>query len=428
VSEAEVIIVGAGVSGLAAARLLTRFGVSCLVVEASARIGGRLHTVRRPGWTLPIELGAEFVHGRPATTLALGGGAVHLVHVPEQRMRGGDSPRPMQRTWQRFAELMQPATSAPEHESVGDFLERADLAPEDRELVQLMVEGYHAAPCSDVSARVVAADAQSSAVDFEQYRSSVGYDTVLAELEHDLSQRPCRIQLLTRVRRVDWSRGHVRLSAEASGAPCELHARACVVTTSIGVLASAPNEGGIDFRPLPPAFREALPLLGMGHVSRVVLRFHDGPWLSAHAGHEVSFVHAPEEPFQTFWREARAGQEQITAWAGGPRALELAALDDTALYDTALRALSRAVGAEYERCRSALLEAHHHDFERDPFTRGAYSYVRPGGEHAAKALAAPCEGTLYFAGEALDSQYPATIAGALGSGEHAARQLLAARG
>ena len=50
--------------------------------------------------------------------------------------------------------------------------------------------------------------------------------------------------------------------------------------------------------------------------------------------------------------------------------------------------------------------------------------MRPGGEQAPKLLASPCEGTLFFAGEALDLQYPGTVAGALGSGEHAARKVL----
>jgi monoamine oxidase len=427
-SGSEVIVVGAGVSGLAAARLLTRFDVPCLVLEAAGRIGGRLHTLRRPGWNMPIELGAEFVHGRPTPTLALGGGAVHLVHVPEHRMLGGAAPAPMPHTWQRFAELLAPAGSAPAEQSVRDFVDSARLAPEDRQLIELMVEGYHAAACSDVSARVIAADAQANARELRQYRSSNGYDSVLAELEHDLSRRPCRIQLLSRVRRVDWSPEGVTLFAETQGELRELRARACVLTTSIGVLASAPLDGGIEFRPEPPALREALPLLGMGNALRVVLRFEHAPWLAPHAGQEVTFVHAPGAAFPTFWREARAGQEQVTAWVGGPKALELSALDEAPLRDAALRSLAEAVHVDSEACQQALLEAHCHDFNRDPFTRGAYSYVRPGGESAAKALATPCAGTLFFAGEALDVAYPSTIAGALGSGEHAARQVLAARG
>ena len=68
--ETDVAIIGAGVAGLSAARLLVRHGVGCLLLEAEDQIGGRVRTVRRGGWQIPIELGAEFVHGRPAPTLA----------------------------------------------------------------------------------------------------------------------------------------------------------------------------------------------------------------------------------------------------------------------------------------------------------------------------------------------------------------------
>ncbi|HYJ11939.1 MAG TPA: FAD-dependent oxidoreductase, partial [Polyangiaceae bacterium] len=64
--ETDVVVVGAGAAGLSAARLLTKHGLGCLVLEASSTIGGRIRTLRLPEWELPIELGAEFVHGKPA--------------------------------------------------------------------------------------------------------------------------------------------------------------------------------------------------------------------------------------------------------------------------------------------------------------------------------------------------------------------------
>jgi monoamine oxidase len=427
VPSVEVAIIGAGVSGLSAARLLCRHGLSCVLLEAADRIGGRVYTVRRPGWHMPVELGAEFVHGRPSPTLALGHGALDLVHVPEHRIRSGASPRPMLQTWQRFAEALAPACDAAETESVQDYLARAQLPPAQRELVRMIVEGYHAAPLSDVSVRAVAADALASARDFKQYRTSTGYDSVLAELEHGLSQGSCRVELGARVQRVAWSPGRVRLTLQTREHEQRLvEARCCVVTVSPAVLRAAPGDGGIEFQPVPPSFESALPLLGMGHVLRVVMRFEHLPW-PTDDGSEVTFVHAPESAFDTFWSESRAGERQITAWVGGPKARELSRLDEVARSNAALQSLADATGVTFASCRQALIEQHCHDFNTDPLIRGAYSYVRPGGEGAAKRLAQPCEGALFFAGEALDLQYPGTVAGALGSGEHAARQVLAAR-
>jgi monoamine oxidase len=423
--EADVAIVGAGAAGLSAARLLGRHGLTCVLLEGSGLIGGRLRTLRLPDWQMPIELGAEFVHGRPAPTLALGGGALELVHVPEQRVMVEQGVRAMPDTWQRFADALEGARQAPDDESVEQYLQRARLSEELERLVRLLVEGYHAAPLDDVSARVIAEAAAGTAAGFEQHRTARGYDRVLANLEQGLDPDTTRVMLGKRVARIAWSRGKVALEADGRADRERISARRCLVTVSLGVLHAPASGGGIAFDPEPPEFREHLRLLGMGCVLRVVLRFERAPWVEPIAGVEVSFVHVPGNPFGTLWREARAGQVQITAWSAGPPALELLRLEPTALIDAALASLSQATGADAAACQAALLEAHFHDFNRDPLTRGAYSYVRPGGQDAARNLTQPWEDTLFFAGEALDLQHPGTVAGALGSGEHAARRILA---
>jgi len=424
--EADVAIVGAGAAGLAAARLLARHRLRCVLLEGATMIGGRLRTLRRPGWQMPIELGAEFVHGRPAPTLALGGGAVELVHVPEQRVRVDAEVQPMPDTWPRFAAALGGALNAPVDQSIAEYLQGANLQPEQSELVRLIVQGYHAAPLDDVAARPIAEDAARSATDFEQFRTARGYDQVLASLEHGLPADAVRLQLGRRVTRIAWCPGAVTLETTGTAGPAQLSSKCCLVTASLGVLQARPVDGGIVFEPEPPTFRRTLPLLGMGSVVRVVLRFAPGPALPVVAGVETSFVHVPGAPFDTLWREARAGQAQITAWSGGPAARELLRLGPSRWVDAALESLARAVGSSVSDCRSALIEAHYHDFENDPLTRGAYSYVRPGGESARQTLAEPWEKTVFWAGEALDLQHPSTVAGALGSGEHAAREIVAA--
>ena len=68
VSTIDTVILGAGAAGLAAARVLHDAGQRVVVLEARNRIGGRIFTVHDPVSTLPIELGAEFIHGRPRET------------------------------------------------------------------------------------------------------------------------------------------------------------------------------------------------------------------------------------------------------------------------------------------------------------------------------------------------------------------------
>jgi len=422
--ETDVAIVGAGVAGLAAARSLTRFGIRCCLLEAAPVVGGRLRTLRRPGWEMPIELGAEFVHGRPGPTLALDGGAIGLVAVPEHRVCVDSKVHSLLDTWPRFARALAGARDAPSAESVAQYLAHTSLAEGDHGLVRMLVEGYHAAPTTDVSVQVVARDAEKVAADFRQYRTADGYDRVLASLEHGISADQCQIELGARVRRVRWRPEQVTLEGEGHSGSFRVRSKRALVSVSLGVLQTRADQGGIHFDPLPAEFQRALSLLAMGHVLRVVLRFERTPWPRTPDGLEASFVHVPNARFGTVWREARASQVQITAWAGGPPARELSGLDEPALLDEALASVARATSTSVGTCRAQLIEAHFHDFNRDPLTRGAYSYVRPNGEHAAESLAQPWQETLFFAGEALDLQYPSTVAGALGSGEHTARRLI----
>ncbi len=423
--DTEVAVVGGGAAGLAAARLLTKHGLSCVVLEAANRLGGRIHTLRVPDWELPVELGAEFVHGRPEPTLAFD--EIELARVAEHRVLAGAEPRLMPETWKRLAQAMHDARDVPASLSVEAYLEQQKLAPAKSALVRMMVEGYHAAPLDDVSARVIAEEAAACGDDFKQYRPRAGYDAVLHSLERDLRAESCRVVLGALVRRIEWQRGWITLTADHQEGPEELsvRARCTVVAVSVEVLRTPPHEGGIDFQPVPGALKSALVGLGMGRVTRVVLRFDDAPWLPPVAGHVPTFIQVPDAAFGTFWYQAEKGQQQLTAWAGGPQSAVLEALDDAGRVEAALRSLAQATGQTFASCRDRLLGAHTHDFNRDPLVRGAYSYVRPGATDPARALREPCERALYFAGEALDLRYPATVAGALGSGEHAARKLLA---
>src|SRR5438034_279563 len=67
----DVLIVGAGAAGLAAARDLSQAGLHLAVIEARPRIGGRIFTRHDPHVPVPLELGAEFIHGEAPETLSI---------------------------------------------------------------------------------------------------------------------------------------------------------------------------------------------------------------------------------------------------------------------------------------------------------------------------------------------------------------------
>jgi monoamine oxidase len=128
-----------------------------------------------------------------------------------------------------------------------------------------------------------------------------------------------------------------------------------------------------------------------------------------------------------WWISHPAPRPIITGWAGGRRALALATLGETERVGAALEALGAAVGVDASRLRGELRGGFCHDWQSDPFARGAYSYAGVGGRRAGTELAAPVDSTLFFAGEATQSDgRNATVHGAIASGQRAAKQVLAA--
>src|SRR5262249_23108730 len=193
------------------------------------------------------------------------------------------------------------------------------------------------------------------------------------------------------------------------------------------VLQAAPGDlGAIAFTPALTARAAALDHLIMGDVLKVVLRFHQPFWETVADGryHDAAFFHARDEDFPTFWTALPHRTPVLTAWPGGPRAERLSGADDRTVTRAAIAGIQALFGESVD-VGGLLSEAHIHNWRRDPFSRGAYSYVAVGGRKAHSGLAASLDGTLFFAGEATDdSGESGTVAGALASGERAADQVL----
>jgi monoamine oxidase len=395
-------------------------GVKSVVFEANNLVGGRIRCIKPPNWPMPVELGAEFVHQRPAPTLALVGDA-ELVKVPDVRCEVGAAVRSMPNVWSRFATLLEPAREAPTSQSMHDYLESGPFADDSARLVRSMVNDYHAVGLDEVSARAIARDA-ASLHEFEQFRITGGQGLLLDTLVQSLQRANVPIQVGTLVRNIAWRPNDVTLQAIVGQETKTIRARRCLVTVSVGVLQAA-AAGGINIEPYPPALRTHLNSLGMGNVVKLVLRFSQPQWPETSPVRDATFLHFPDATFKTLWHQQQDDFEQITAWVGGPAATALAEQHPALVMEEALIQVARLGNRSLSACRRDLLQIHHHDFVNDPTTRGAYSFVRPAGEQAARALSEPMEKTLFFAGEALDLEYPATVAGALASGTRAARKI-----
>ncbi|HEU4522815.1 MAG TPA: FAD-dependent oxidoreductase, partial [Thermoanaerobaculia bacterium] len=141
-------------------------------------------------------------------------------------------------------------------------------------------------------------------------------------------------------------------------------------------------------------------------------------------GLPLNFVHAADRFIPTWWTSAPVRSPLLTAWAGGHAADSLLAEGPAALIDRTLDSLASTFAMRRKTLDELLAASWTHDWQSDPFSRGAYSYASVGGRAAHRALARPVESTLFFAGEATSSDQTGTVAGAVDSGRRAARELL----
>jgi monoamine oxidase len=399
----DVLVVGAGAAGLAAAAELTSAGRSVLVVEARERIGGRCATHRIPGLPVPVELGAEFIHGRPAATMSLLGSAgIAAVDSTRTQLVSVDGKlRPVN----MFAQAQRVARAQVKGRDVSfrTFLARQRLPKLTRTLATVMVQGFDAADPRLASAREIIEEWSGAGLGTSQPRPWGGYGPLLESLAGGTN-----VQLATVVRTLRWSRRSVEVAGTSRGGPWRAWAPRAVITLPIGVLPSLQIKEK----------SAALARLASGPVVRVAMAFRDAFWEKRHPG--VAFFHSPDAPFPTFWTPLPMHAPLLTAWAGGPKAARLTGFSEEELLKQALASV-RSVLKSDEEPQAFLV----HDWQADPYARGGYSYVKVGGTGAREELAAPLEDTLYFAGEATDTEQSGTVGGALASGQRAAREILA---
>jgi Flavin containing amine oxidoreductase len=357
-----------------------------------------------PGLPVPVELGAEFIHGQAKATLDL---------LARAGLPGVDSTRTqrfLERGKLREGNAFLEAKKAMQHAdrlrkrdlSFADFLARKRLNPRTRKLATMMVQGFDAADPARVSAREIAEEWGGGALGSSQMRPQGGYGPLL---EFFLNSK-IKVALGRPVREVRWRLGEVDIDG--------IRARQVIVTLPLGVLQS----GAVRFFP-DIQKQAALDKLASGPVIRVALRFNEAFWQARCP--DIAFFHSPEAPFPTFWTPLPMHAPLLTAWAGGPKAARLSGLPQDELIRHALASV-RSVLGRIPKLAGALVQ----DWQADPYSLGGYSYVLVGGQGAREQLRKPLQKTLFFAGEATDTDEAGTVAGALRSGVRAAREVLAA--
>ena len=401
----DVLVIGAGTAGLAAARALHSQGLKVAVLEAQNRIGGRILTVHDPLAGYPIELGAEFVHGRsPALWDTLRSCHSPVVEAQGEHWVADETGLHESQLFDETAPVFEAMSRAPE-QSFDSFLRNTDFTDRAKLAATGFVEGFNAARKERVSvAWLNFENAKAEEIEGDRnFRVMSGYDAVPLHLSAGLD-----IRLSTPVSRVRWQPGKV-LAETPFG---EFHARCAVIAVPFGVL----QRGSLVIDPEPASLTAARTAIETGHVFRFVFRFAKVPWEQP----RLSFLHG-DQPFPVWWTPYPVVAPIITGWAAGPKADDLLDLGLADVEQIALESLRGILGSGVPAPERTYV----HDWNRDPFSRGAYSYVCVGGLAAQQALHEPVEATLFFAGEAVDvSGHVGTVHGALASGLLASERIV----
>jgi monoamine oxidase len=310
------------------------------------------------------------------------------------------------------------------------YLEIQGIGSDSARRASAYVEGFNAADRHVIGIAALARQQQAED-DIEGdrlFHVRSGYQEIPRFLAEQFAGFGGSLFLQSPVDSIEWQPGFVAMrGTDNQGHRFTLQGRRAVITLPLGVLQSA----AVRFDPAPGAVLVHAARLAMGSALRISLLFKSKWWSQPSSGdaanamgeelRNLSFVFSRAEALPTWWTSNPSPVALITGWAAGPKALSLRPGD---LLHEALRALSRIFGRPIETLQLELLCCHWHDWQADPYSRGAYCYAPAKALTASEQMAEPVEKTLHFAGEHTDTQgHWGTVHAALQSGLRAAAQI-----
>lgn len=397
----DVVIIGAGMAGLAAAQALKDRGIDAVVLEAKDRIGGRMWT-ESESVGAPFDRGAAWLHNAPNNPLMpitekLGFTTVADT-APSKAFDGVGDPDALAAHFDTRVERIDRALSqAPFDVAASRVVDLDD--PWDAIAADTFAHLSHGVDLTDMSTR----DYQTIFPEHGDRYVREGFGRVVGAFGHG-----ARVRLDTPVQTVQWSDDGVKVSAGGK----TYCADKVLFTASVGVLA----KGHIAFDPpLPPWKADAIDQIAMGRFEKIALRFNKNVFAGTAPGAHVRNRSADGKAMEFVVRPF--GDNVAVGFVGGSFADELLGKGEDAAVAYALGRLRAMYGAAVD---DAFAGATVTNWSSDPHTEGSFSAARPGGQRARKALRAPVGDTVHFAGEATHEQWAQCVPGAYLTGRDAA--------
>ncbi len=420
--EADVLVLGAGIAGLAATRTLVDKGLSVIVLEARDRIGGRIWTDASLG--LPLDLGASWIHGvkgNPITKLAKEFGAKTVVtnegngivyHSDGSEMSDAeyvDIENLFESIYEEVAELQDSTDDdMPLQQAFDQVIADRDLSSRDLHNLNHYIHGAFALELgADPDNLSLWEWDQDEEFGGDEVVFPGGYRQITDGLAKDLD-----IRLGEKVTRISYDANGVQVETSSG----MFLADKAIVTFPLGVL----KQAGVKFDPpLPESKQSAINRLDMGVLNKVYLKFSEVFWdegieAISYVGEEVG------EWCDWLSFETYVGEPVLMAFHGGAKGYAIEELSDDEIIAGAMKTLRVIYGDEVPDPEGFLITR----WGKDPLAFGSYSHIPPFASGADyDALFEPVDDVLYFAGEAASREYPATVHGAYLSGVAAAGEI-----